>query len=253
MYLSDLSSSSEGSSGRLEESETSSRPKRGRSTRCQKIRRKFHKRMEFFLVEGGSCSYDDETIGDIEVPLRYKHLVKQWVPKDLPHLNTYFCVNERIFRIAPSSLHGLGLFCMDGIKVGYKRCTELMEYVRPCYNYRDWMWLVQYTCSMCIYRVSANYLQLKDNNQNKGLSMYIDGRPKASGNIAGFINSTQPRSTNKQPNCVFEGREGNHVFVCAIKSIVAGEELLINYNLNRIDTNVVTMGVVNITFHQTCN
>jgi hypothetical protein len=91
-------------------------------------------------VEGGSCSYDDETIGDIEVPLRYKHLVKQWVPKDLPHLNTDFCVNKRIFRIAPSSLHGLGLFCMDGIKVGYERCTELMEYVKPYYNYRYWMW-----------------------------------------------------------------------------------------------------------------
>jgi hypothetical protein len=106
---------------------------------------------------------------------------------------------------------------------------------------------------MPIYGVSANYLQLKDNNQNKGLSMYIDKRPKASGNIAGFINSTQPRSTNKQPYSVFEGWEGNCVFVCAIKSIAAGEYLLINYNLNRIDTNVVTMGVVNITFHQTYN
>jgi hypothetical protein len=53
MYFSDLSSSSEGISGRLEESETSIRPKRGRSTRCQKIRKKFHKRMEFFLTEGG--------------------------------------------------------------------------------------------------------------------------------------------------------------------------------------------------------
>jgi hypothetical protein len=107
--------------------------------------------------------------------------------------------------------------------------------------------------SMRIYKVSANYLQLKDNNQNKGLSMYIDGRPKASGNIAGFINSTKPRSTNEQPNCVFEGREGNRVFVCSIKSIVVGEELMINYNLNRIDINIVIMGVVNITFHQTCN
>jgi hypothetical protein len=204
-------------------------------------------------MEGWPCSYDDETIDDIEVHLRYKHLVKQWVPKDLPRLNTYFCVNERIFLIAPSSLHGLGLFCMDGIKVGYDRCTELMEYVGPYYNYRDWMWSVQYTRSMRIYQVSANYLHLKGNNKNKGLSMYIDKRPKASGTIAGFINSTQPRLTNKQPNCVFEGCEGNRVFMCAIKSIAAGEELLINYSLNRIDTNVVTMGVVNITFHQTCN
>jgi hypothetical protein len=208
--------------------------------------------MEFFLAEGGSCSYEDETIGDIDVPLRYKHLVKQWVPKDLPPLNMDFCLNERIFRIAPSSLHGLGLFCMDGIKVGYDRCTELMEYVGPCYNYKDWMRLVQYTGNMRRYGLSANYLELKNNNQSKIASMYIDGRPKASGNIAGFINNTQPRGTNKQPNCIFEGREGNRVFVCAIKSIAAGEELLINYNLNRIDTDVDTSGVVHITFHQTC-
>ena len=52
-YLSDLSSSSEGNLGREEESETCSMSKRGRSTRGQKIRRKFHKRMEFFLAEGG--------------------------------------------------------------------------------------------------------------------------------------------------------------------------------------------------------
>ena len=90
-----------------------------------------------FLVKGGSCPYEYETIGDIEVPLRYKNIVKQWVPKDIPQLNTYFCVNERIYRIAPSSLHGLGLFCMDGIMVSYDRCIELMEYVGPCYNYRD--------------------------------------------------------------------------------------------------------------------
>ena len=101
--------------------------------------------MEFFLAEGGSCSYEYDTIRDIEVPLMYKHLVKQWVTRDLPQVNNYFCVNERIYRIVPSSLHGLGLFCMDGIKVGYNRCTELMEYVGPSYNYNDWMHLVQYT------------------------------------------------------------------------------------------------------------
>ena len=84
MYLSDISSSSVGNFVRLDESETSNRSTRVISTRYQKIRRKFHKHMECFLVEGGSCSYDDETIGDIEVPLRYKHLVKQWVPNYLP-------------------------------------------------------------------------------------------------------------------------------------------------------------------------
>ena len=88
-YLSDLSSSSEGSLGRLEESETSSRSTRAISTRCQKIRRKFNKCMKYFL-RGGLCSYDDETVGDIDVPLRYQHLVKQWVPSDLPKVNTNF-------------------------------------------------------------------------------------------------------------------------------------------------------------------
>ena len=61
----------------------------------------------------------------------------------------------------------------------------------------------------------------------------------------GFINSTRPGSTIKQPNCIFEAHEGNCVFICVIKSIRAGEELLIDYNLNRIDTNKATiMGVV---------
>ena len=81
--------------------------------------------------------------------------------------------------------------------------------------------------------------------------MYIDGNPKATGNIAGFINSTQPGSTIKQPNFIFEGREGNRLFVCAIKSIAAGEEFLINYNLNWVDINTVTMEVVHPTIYPT--
>ena len=81
MYLSYFSSSSEGSSVRLDKSETFSRYTRVISTRCQKIRRKFHKRIEWFLTEGGLCSYNDETIGDIKVPLRYKHLVNNGYPR----------------------------------------------------------------------------------------------------------------------------------------------------------------------------
>ena len=81
--------------------------------------------------------------------------------------------------------------------------------------------------------------------------MYMDGRPKTTDNIAGFINSTQPRSTLKQPKCIFEACEGNRVFVCAIKSIATGEELLINYNLNRVDTNTASMVVVHPTIYPT--
>ena len=112
------------------------------------------------------------------------------------------------------------------------------------------MCLVQYTRSMHRYGLSANYLQLKDKDQNKG-AMYIDGRTKITRNIAGFINSTQLGYTLKEPSCIFESCEGNCVFVCVIKSIVAGEELRINYNLNRVDTNTFSMDVVRPTIYPT--
>jgi len=56
--------------------------------------------------------------------------------------------------------------------------------------------------------------------------MYIDGILKNSGNIVRLINSTRPETTRKQPNCIFEGHEGNKIFVCAVKTVAAGEELL---------------------------
>ena len=46
--------------------------------------------MQIFLTKGGSCPYNDETKGDIKVPLRYTHLEKEWVPKELPPINTIF-------------------------------------------------------------------------------------------------------------------------------------------------------------------
>jgi len=89
--------------------------------------------------------------------------------------------------------------------------------------------------------VAANYYELLDNSLNKGATVYIDGRPKASRNIAGFINSTRPGSTHKLLNFLFEGREGNHVFVCATKTIAAGEEFFIDYGLNRTYVGVAIM------------
>jgi hypothetical protein len=145
-HLSYISSSSEEILGQMEakNATTSSRYDKKTRTRGEKVRIKFCRCMKCFLAEGGSCSYDDESIGDIDVPLRYKHLVKQWVPKELPPLDLDFVVNNRTYRIAPSSLHGLGIFSMDGIIVKYNRVTKLMDYVEPCYNYNDWMWLVWY-------------------------------------------------------------------------------------------------------------
>jgi hypothetical protein len=40
------------------------------------------------------------------------------------------------------------------------------------------------------YALATNYIQLINNNKNKGEDIYIDGRPKYSDNIAGFINNT---------------------------------------------------------------
>ena len=59
----------------------SSRYDKQTRTRGEKVRRKFYRRMGFFLTEEGSCSYDDERIGYTKVPLKYKNLVKQWIPK----------------------------------------------------------------------------------------------------------------------------------------------------------------------------
>ena len=140
--MADLSTSNEGNEEMVDESSTCSTAKIGRSTRGKKIRKKIDKCMQFFLANGGSFYYDDESKGDIKVPFQYTHIEKEWVPNELPPINTSFCVNERIYHIAPSSLHGLGLFSMDAIKVCYNKVVELLKCVSPCYNYNDWMQIV---------------------------------------------------------------------------------------------------------------
>ena len=96
-YLSNISSSSEEILGQIEVRNViaSSRYDKQRRTRGEKVRIIFCRSMKFFLAKGGSCSYDDESIGYIDVPLRYKHMVKQWVPKELPPIDVDFIVNNR--------------------------------------------------------------------------------------------------------------------------------------------------------------
>ena len=100
--------------------------------------------------------------------------------------------------------------------------------------------------SMRRYALSVNYIQLISSDRNKGENIYIDGRPKISGNIIGFINNTQPGTTNKEPNCIDEGCEENRVVMCAIKKIPLGEELLVDYHLNRVDTTTKSVQVLNM-------
>jgi len=122
------------------------------------------------------------------------------VPNELPQLEDDLCFNERIYHITPSSIHGSGLFSMDDIKLKDGEHVELMEYVRTCYNYGYWLRLVGYMPSMFRYVVVANNIQLKYHDHNKGELMYIYGRLKVSGNIAGIINSTRPITTRKKLN-----------------------------------------------------
>jgi hypothetical protein len=112
---------------------------------------------------------------------------------------------------------------MDGITVKYNTIIELMDCVRPCYDYSDWMWLDWYMQSMWRYVLSANYIQLINNGKNKGEVIYIDGRHKYLGNITGFINITQPGTTNKQLNFIYEGHEGNQVVMCTVKRLLSGK------------------------------
>ena len=73
----DLSSSSEEDILEEVESETSNTiSNRLQSTRGEKVRRKFCRHMGIFVSEGGSCGYDNECIGEIEFPMRYRHFVK---------------------------------------------------------------------------------------------------------------------------------------------------------------------------------
>jgi len=110
-----------------------------------------------------------------------------------------------MYRIDPLYIHGLGIFSIDGIKMKDGGLVDFMEYVRPCYKYGYWLMLVPYIPSMWRYTVPAYYIQLKENDHNKGVTMYIDGIPKVLGNIIGIINSTRPETTRKKPNCIFEG------------------------------------------------
>jgi hypothetical protein len=69
----------------------------------------------------------------------------------------------------------------------------------------------------------------------------IDGRPKYLGNVVGFINNTQPMITKNLSICIFEQYDGNQVVICAIKTIVSREDLLLNCDLNQIEADIVIM------------
>ena len=65
--------------------------------------------------------YENEIDGDKKVPFRYENDVKIQEPNSLTQLdNVNFCNDGRSYQVGPSSLHGVGLFSMDGVNVPYK-------------------------------------------------------------------------------------------------------------------------------------
>ena len=91
----------------------------------------------------------------------YIHYLKNWEAKPLPEINTDFCINGKTYRIAPSTLHGVGIFIMDSVKVPYKSEVGLMDYVGPTYDYAHWAKLTRYLTNMLIYGFYANYNKMK--------------------------------------------------------------------------------------------
>ena len=104
------------------------------STRGSIFRRKFKKHMYLLLIQGMSFSNDNDTVKDKEVSLLYKHYVNNQEPNSLPEIKIDFCINGRTYRIAPSRLHGLGIFSMDGTNLPYKCEEEQMDYVGPMFD-----------------------------------------------------------------------------------------------------------------------
>jgi hypothetical protein len=88
--------------------------------------------------------------------------------------------------------------------------------------------IIRYMKSMQIYRLSTSYNKRKESHQNKGASKYIDERPITSRNVAMFINSSHPNTTNKKKNYMFEEHKENQIMVFATRTISAREMFLGN-------------------------
>ena len=71
-----LSSDGEDILGEVESDTCCTRSTGSISTRSEKVRKRFRRRMQYFIANRGSCNYDAERIGDIEFPLRYINLVQ---------------------------------------------------------------------------------------------------------------------------------------------------------------------------------
>ena len=76
--------------------------------------------------------------------LGWKHLVNGWEPKQFLELDIDFRLNEIIYRNVPSSIHGIGLFSMDGIHAKYKGGFYLMECLGPYHSYGFWTKMDEY-------------------------------------------------------------------------------------------------------------
>lgn len=120
-----------------------------------------------------------------------------------------------------------------------------MSFCGRIYRWGPWHQLTRYIQSMSTYGLCLNAASLSDRGitHAEGQRLYVDGRPYSQGNIAGLINSS--RGMSARTNCTFVECENSHepghmsrdvqryIVVNAIRSLRAGDELLVNYGWRR--------------------
>ena len=120
-----------------------------------------------------------------------------------------------------------------------------MSFCGPIYEWGPCHQLVCYMRSMTTYGLCLNADSFIERGitHNERERIYVDGRPYNQGNIAWLINSSRGR--NERTNCAFVeceiGHDPDHmsidgpryIVVNAVRSLRAGEELLVNYGWRR--------------------
>ena len=158
------------------------------------------------------------------------------------NVGTKFVFSGNSYMIAKYKIDvtNLGLFILSRVFVPFKQLVALIPFCGHFYSRPDYLNIVKYKHSISMYSVCMNNCAY--GNFNKKNLLYINGRQKTHGNIAGFINHF--RSSLFTANCSFEKHSNDKEFfmkrkafrfvvVHAICSLYLGDKLLINSNFCR--------------------
>jgi hypothetical protein len=102
---------------------------------------------DYFHAKLGKCYYENNIKDDMEVTNVVQVSCKVVEPNTLSKLYNNFVLNGHSYHIVASSIYGMELFCMDGVKFSYKHEGEWMDFVFPLNKYGNWMILTRYVKS----------------------------------------------------------------------------------------------------------